>query len=371
MSDDKELDTHDLLYIDSDFLAENDGSSYVASTMLSRIFVPSQKVPREILQRYRDEESVQKQLLAEEPIADVRISPPYWSKGANRREFDTLHVEIFGAICLTGDRHCLDCIIAHGGLIHNSGEKQLTLRQAAELCGLDVDWSRYNDQSRIDKPLLNSGVYFHVQVSTLLKAMGLTAAKKNRQALIPRIKRLALMHLMLSFEKEGLKIPNRSRMLTLIDKDYHLLLNRNLIRNPAGLSDDTFTDLIICVNDFYISSLREDGQISRERFLNDYPYLVGPGQFEDFAKYLDSHTRNYLHGKFLSDLIYTYYNEKIETYGMNIYEKVSLMIEQSLLKKSELITHFELILQPDVNQKKRIKGQDYRLMWIPKLEKRV
>ncbi|MCO4320001.1 hypothetical protein [Aliidiomarina quisquiliarum] len=371
MSDSTNEDTYNLLYIDSDFLAENDGSSYVASTMLSRIFVPSQKVPKEILQRYRDEESVQRQLLAQEPIADIRISPPYWSKGANKREFDTLYVEIFGAICLTGDRHCLDCIIAHGGLIHNPTDRQLTLRQAAELCGLDVDWSRYNDQSRIDKPLLNSGVYFHVQVSTLLKAMGLAPVKKNRQALLPKLQRLALMHLLLSFESEGIKIPNRGRILTLVDKEYHLLLNKNLIRNQNSLSDDTFTDLIICVNDFYISSLSEDGQISRERFLNEYPYLIGQGQFEDFAKYLDSHTRNYLHGKFLSDLIYSYYNEKIDTYGMNIYEKVALMIEQSLVKKSELLTHFELLLKPDLNPKKRIKGQDYRLMWLPKLERKL
>lgn len=370
MTNNKAKDPYELLYIDSDFLAENDGGSYVASTMLSRIFIPAQRVPRYILEKYSDETNIQRLLLAEAPITDVRISPPYWSKGTNRREFDTLHVEIYGSICLAGDRHCLDSIIAHGGLIHNPKDTPITLRQAAELCELDIDWSMYNDQSEIDQPLSNKGVYFHIQISTLLKAMGLKAGKTNREGLLPRLRRLSIMHLMLSFEKDGEKIPNRSRVMTLIDKDYHFLLNKKLINNPETIKADTFTDIIVCVNDFYVSSLREDGHISRERFLNDYPHLIGPGQFQDFAKSLDSHTRKYLHGKFLSDMIHTYFHEKIEFYGINIHERTSLMIEQCLIKRGELINHFELILKPDDNPKKRIKGQDYRLMWLPILEGR-
>lgn len=361
---------NEVMYIDPAFLAENDGGSYVASTMFSRIFVPAQKVPREILHKYRDDESIQRQLLAEEAIASISIQQPFWSKGTNKREFDTVNVDVFGAICLTGDRHCLDSIIAHGGLIYSEPDQPLTLRQAAEACQLDVDWSRYSDQSEIDKPLLNQGVYFHIQVAPLLKAMGLTSGKANRLSLLSRLKRLSLMTLELSFESEGKRIPHRAKRFSLIDKNYHLLLNRNVIRNHAGISDDTFTDLIISVSNFYVSSLREDGQISRERFLNDYPHLLGRGGLEDLFKYFDSHTRRYIHGKFLGDLIAAYYREKIDTYGVNLFEKTSLLMNQVVDRQHKLKKHFQFVLTPDDNPNSRYRGQDYRVYWLPKLEGR-
>lgn len=362
-------DDDELLVFDAEFLAEEDGGAYVASTMFSAIFIPGHRVPKEILDPMTNsQEELERQLLAEIPLYTARIAKPYWAKGANQRDFDAINVSIYGSICLTGDRHALDSIIANGSLIYNPNDTPITLRQATDLCNLEVDWDFFNDQSEIDRPLRNRTVYFHVQASALLKSMGLKPTKPNKKTLIQKLNRLALMTLELTFEKDGVTIPNRSKRLSLIDKDFHLLLNRNVIRNQSGITHDTFTDILIGVNNFYLSSLNSDGSISRTRFLNDYPNLLGIAGQEDFFKHIDSNRKFFYHGRFLSDVIYEYFEQKMSLFGMNLYNKTSALYNQVIKMQPKLKRHCGFIIKPEHNPNKRIKGQDYRIYYLEKME---
>lgn len=356
----------DLDYIDADFLAEEAGGEYVASTMFDSIFIPSKRMPDEMAREMSENvEKLEKQILAEIPLFQTTIEQPYWAKGQNKREFDRVNCDIYGAICLADDRHLLDCIVAHGGLINRAD--RYTLRQAAELCNLEPIWDVFPDQSVIDRPLLNRGVYFVIDFTTLCQAMGIKNTKANRKVIVSRLNRLSIMQLFLTFSKDGKLIENRSTKVRLVDKDFHCLLDPTGIRNKNSIKEDTITHLIVNISMFYVKSLTDEGQISRKRFLNDYRYLNGNNSIVDFCKFVDSHTREYVHNKFLSELVINYYDRKMSMFGMNQSHKITTTIAMIVDMQRELERHFSLILKREDNPRSRVKCQDYKVLHIPLL----
>ncbi len=356
-------------YFDSEFLAEVRPEKFVASTMFDSIFVPSKRLPRSMVESVRESDNLEDLLLANAPLQQARIERPYWTKGKNIREFDSVICEIYGSMCLADDRHLLDTIIAHGGMVNNASK--YTLRQFAELAGIEVDWTVFPDQGSIDTALKNHGIYFHVTFNDVCNAMGLKNTKVNRANLLKRLHRLSVMQLILNFEKNGLRLENKARKITLVDRDFYALLVRSGIRNKKSITSETVTDILVNVSSYYVKTLEGDGQISRDRFLNEYQHLNGPHSIVDFFKYIDKHKRSYIHGKYLSQLVYDYYGNKMTMFDMNVNHKISTLVNLMLERQDVLKDCYNLILKKETDSR-YLKGnkEDWLLYYIPILDEK-
>lgn len=360
-----------VVYHSQESLAKNDFDRPVVSSMLNNIFIVGNRIPIAILREMADDfDKLEKQITAQLPLnqATIKIEKPYWKKGQNVRDFDAVHLDIFGSLCTSMDRHCLDCIVAWGSLIE--GAHNLTLRQLCEnYIDLDVDWDKVEDQSVIDRKLLNRGVYFHCKVNdVLVKGMGVKATQKSRALVLERLRRLSIMTLFMSFLKDGKPIPNRASKVNLVDRDYFPLLDMRKIKNKNNVADDTYTDLIVNVSGFYLKSLETEGHISRKRFLNTYPELNGKHSVVDYWKFMDSHKREYFHERWLSEIVLQYLDDKVTLFGINVMLKVRQIMAEVLKQRTKLKEDYSFIAKPEDNPNRRIREQDYKLYYIPKLE---
>lgn len=339
MSDDKGIDVLD--FIPNEFLTEVKGDQPVSSSMFDAIFIAHNRVPKELVDRIASNpELIEQLLLSEVPIFATELSKPYWKEGS--RGFDSLDVEIYGTICLADDRHMLDVIVAHGNLITNADK--YTLREVCESLDLrNVAWERLPADA-IDAPMLNKGVYFHIEFNEILKAMGLSSQKKNKEKLLERLRRLSIMHLSVTPKLKGKRQDERTRAFSIIDKDFFVVLDKAKIANGI-FTDDTVTDLIVNVHSYYWQTLERDGSISRKRLKTHYKYLVGKNAIEDCYKWLDTNKRSHIHGKRLDDIVDRYLQNKISLFGINYSKKRSSLISQLIEERSKLLDHFNLILK--------------------------
>lgn len=356
----------ELDYIDSDFLADVQSEQLVASTMFDSVFIPSKRIPKSMLKDIVSHDNLEQHLLANLPLQQTKITQPYWSKGRNPRAFDSVICEVYGSICLADDRHLLDTIIAHGSMINNA--HTYTLRQFAELAKLEVTWGNLPDQSMIDAPLKNHGVYFHIPFSTVCKATGLKNTKSNRDTMCQRLRRLSIMQLILNFEKDGARLNNRMTKISLVDKDFQCLLVPSRVKNKKSITEDTVTDLLVNVSSHYLKTLKEDGQISRKRFLNEYRHLNGPHSLVDFFKFIDRHKREYIHQKLLSVVVSDYYKSKMSMFGMNLRYKISNTMELVVNKQDELQECYNFVLKREMDTKKTKNKEDWVFLYLPAID---
>jgi hypothetical protein len=349
----KEIDERD--FISNDFLLEVKGEQPVSSSMLDAVFLSSNRIPKAILERIKEEDgAAEKALMLEDSLLQTFIEKPYW-KG--KRGFQRLLVEIFGTVCLADDRHLLDVIISHGHMINDA--HKYTLRQIAEGSGLkDVDWDIYKNQTRIDQCMHNTGVYFHVGIKAVANAMKVKLHKSFRDRTIIRLRRLRNMELKITPEDNGRLLHNKANEIHLLGHDYHLLLDKSQMKG-GDYNSDTYTDIIVNVDNFYVKSLTEDGVISRKRMQSHYPFLVGKNNIEDFYKSLDTHKRTYIHNKYLSDLVMGYLNGKIAMFGVNKTYKQEQLFNQLVEDKNKLYTHFNFRLRKVVRDNPIGKKIDY------------
>lgn len=357
--DNNELDVYDFIF--NDFLTQSKGEQLVSSSMFNKIFIMGNRVPKELIDQIAESpQKIEDVLTANVPLFQTSITKRYWV--TQDRGFDRINVDIYGAICLADDRHLLDCLIAHGNIIN--GAEKYTLRQVAEGCGLkDVAWE-YTDQSFIDKRMLNRGIYFHISVKDLFKALGLKAAKKNRETILKRLKRLSIMKLVLSPVNRDTILTQGKSGFSFVDEKFFPLLDKTKIRNRV-FSPDTYTDLVVNVSGYYVQSLKKDGAISRKRLKNHYVDLVGKNCIEDFYKSIEEHKREFLHGKKLSEFINAYIDNKMSLFGINRNHKYRQIMQQIVEGEQKLINHFNMTLEPIEDQKNRVN--DYRIIYLGKM----
>lgn len=330
-------------FVPNSFLADVKGNDLVSSSMLEKIFIPSRNVPKALIDKIvSSPEHVQRVLLAQEPLYTTYIDKPYWK--SNERPYDRIHVDIFGAVCLARDRTLLDNIVAFGNVVTNAN--QYTLRQVVEGLQLEgVNWEYFTPADQIDKPLLNRGIYFHVPFSTLTAAMDVTNSKKNREQMLTQLHRLSVMHLTLTPSQAGEPIGSQAVNFSLIDKSIFTILDESKVRNKKDIKPDTSTDLIVNVSSYYLKTLKDDGHISRKRMQEHYPTLAGPNNIEDFYKSIDSHKRAFINGKYLSDVVHMYFNNKMSWFGINVSYKKKVMYKQMVQDRNKLLKSFNLILK--------------------------
>ena len=342
-TDIEEIDELDV--IPNAFLTEVKGDTAVSSSMFERIFLPSARIPKEIIDRVvSSPEAVRKMMLADEPLYQTVIEKPYWKSQEEERGFSRIDVDIFGSVCLADDRHLLDCIIAHGSLINDA--HKYTLRQIASYPMLnmtDIVWDYVGNQDAIDQRLLNRGVYFHVAFDDLCRSMGVRNQKKTRKNMIKRLQRLSIMHLRLIPVYRGEQVTAKSVPVQFVDREFWTLCDAAKVRNNQHNSE-TETDLIVNISDYYYRSLEKDGVISRKRLKNHYIHLTGKNNIEDLYKYLDTHKRQFLNNKMLSKMIMDYLDNKMSLFGINRFHKHEALFKQLVENRIALAEHFNIIL---------------------------
>ena len=309
------------------------GDVPVVSNALDQVFVLGNRIPREILDLMADADYAEQTLLLNEPLISDYVSKPFWK---NKR----LLIEVLGTVCLTMDRTLLDTIIAHGTLINKAD--QYTLRQICEheeLGMKNIDWDAYKNQSRIDAFLANSGIYFHVPMSVVAKAMNRQLQKSFRKSIMDRLRRLRNMELRLTPEIDGELLTHKTNGIHLLGNDYHAILDVSKMKNGA-YNHETYTDLVVNIDETYLRSIEEDGNITRKRVKHAYPHLVGPNSIEDFYRLLDSHKRSFIHDKSLSGLVVNYFDSKLGSYGINRSYKLKKIYNQVISDKQKLWDHF-------------------------------
>lgn len=351
---------NELDFVHNDFLTEFKGDQPVSSTMFDKIFIMGNRVPKELISNIvSSPEKVEQMMLASTPLYQTQIEKPYWT--SKSRGFSSINVDIYGAVCLADDRHLLDVIIAHGNLLLDASK--YTLRQVADVIGLkDVMWD-WVPQDAIDRPLVNRGVFFHISFNDICKGMGLVPQKQTRFKIIERLRRLSIMHLSLTPVLDGHAMHEKTYALSLIDREFYTLLDKSKIRNGV-FTEDTQTDLIVSISEYYMRSLGNDGMISRKRLKNHYVELVGKNSIEDFYKFIDSHKREYMHGKTLSFLLDQYFDNKMTTFGINRRYKKKQLFDQLVEDKEKLLVHFNFILRKESEQ-----SSDYILLYTESLKK--
>jgi hypothetical protein len=351
---------NELDFLHNDFLTEVKGNQPVSSSMFDKIFIMGNRVPKELVSSIvSSPDKLEQMMLAATPLYQTVIEKPYWNNKS--RGFNSINVDIYGAVCLADDRHLLDVIIAHGNMINDASK--YTLRQVAEGVGLkDVVWDRV-PQDAIDRPLVNRGVFFHISFNDICKGMRLLPQKQNRAKIIERLRRLSVMHLSLTPVLDGHPIYERTAALSLIDKEFYTLLDTSKIRNGV-FTEDTQTDLIVSISEYYMKSLGNDGMISRKRLKNHYVELVGKNSIEDFYKFIDSHKREFIHGKSLSFLLDQYFDNKMTTFGINRRHKKKQLFDQLVEDKQKLLDHFNFILRKENDQ-----STEYVLLYSESLKK--
>jgi len=344
----------DVDFISNQFLREVKGEQAVSSTMFDKIFINSKTIPRQLIDAFASNpEDVEKLLTASMPIWQTDIQKPYWK--TQHRGYDKINVDIFGAVCLAADRHLLDVIIAHGTLINNA--EKYSLRQVSQGIEdlIDVDWSLVSSEL-IDRKLLNRGVYFHITFSDICRALNIKPLKKNRALILKRLHRLSIMTLTLTPSLEGNEDRSQSINVSLIDKDIITLLDRGKPRS-SQFNNETRTDLIVNISSYYVQTLSKDGSISRKRLIKNYRQLTGRNSIEDVYKNLDTHQREYIHGKRLSWFVTQYLDNKMGSFGVNQSFKTQEIFNQIVEDKEKLATHFNLMLRKTESESG--KGSDY------------
>jgi hypothetical protein len=361
-------------FISNEFLTEVKGDQPVSSSMLDKIFLPLNRLPKELLAEIAGSPEIAAQmLLAERPIFRTFIEKPYWVTQEKERGFSRINVDIYGSVALADDRHLLDMVIGRGNLILEASN--YTLRQVAQGIsnrglGLDdVEWDNLPNQDNIDRPLLNRGIYYHISFKELCIGMGVKNLKKTRFGILDKLRRLSIMHLQLTPVKGGVEQNNKRTAFSLVSKEIIPLLDKASVRN-GQYSVDTHTDLIVNISEYYASSLERDGIISRRRLKNNYVHLTGKNNIEDFYKSaIDTNKREFMHGKYLSDCILQYYENKMGTFGVNKSFKYRQLFNQVVDDKLKIREHFNLILRK-INHKNSLnKEQDYVFLYLETLKK--
>ncbi|MCP4802464.1 MAG: hypothetical protein GY891_06340 [Bacteroidetes bacterium] len=336
-------------YFPAEVVNEAFGTRPSTTTLMDCIFLPG-RIPRDLVAKISgDQVKLEQQLLAQKPLLSSSLSKPYWKKGANKREFDTVRIDVYSSVCLADDRHLLEGIVSVGGMyVDLSG---LTLRQAIELAQIKVQVDRLSHQYQnlLDTKMF-SGVYdyFLCDFTTLFEFLNLKNQKANKTTVMTRLQRLSQMLLVLDYEKDGKALSHYHTRMKLVDNNYIPLLVLDGIKNKASIKSDTITHLIIGVHKTFTASLRQEGAISRKRFLKVYPQLTGKHAVTDFCKYIDAHKREYVHGKYLSQLIKDYYENKVRVSKQHFTRHINNTMAEVLLKKDILLRDFRLLLQEKI-----------------------
>ena len=338
-------------YFPAEVVSEAFGSRPATTTLMDCIFLPG-RIPRDLVSKISgDKIQLEQQLLAQKPLLSKREAKPYWKKGSNKREFDAVQLDVYSAVCLADDRHLLEGIVSVGGMyVDLSG---LTLRQAIEMAQVNASLESMPLQHKnlLDTKIF-SGVfdYFLCDFSKLFEFLDLKNQKANKTTTLNRLVRLSQMLLVLDYEKDGKVLPQYHTRMRLVDHNYIPFLVPEGIKNKGSIKPDTITHIIVGVHKTFTASLRQEGAISRKRFLKVYPQLAGKHSVTDFCKYLDAHKRSYVHGKYLSQLVADYYRNKVRVSKQHLSRHINNTMNEVIEKKEVLLRDFNLLLQDQARE---------------------
>ncbi|WP_076415091.1 hypothetical protein [Shewanella sp. UCD-KL12] len=353
----------DTIYINSDDIIEYSGQKNVSSRVFNPFFCINKRVPKCLMDKIKsqDVDDLEKIIFGESPLLSKKIELAYWDK-SETIDFDEMRVDLYGSVGLADDRSVLDGIIAKGDQIVTKGK---TIRLGDVFEFLDIDVSDIYTKQQLSKPLLNRGTYYHITTSDLFKHLNMELQTKNRKMIRTRIDRLSKMLFRITKFREGIELPNPENRQFIYPEEQYFILDKNKLKNKNNFTADTYTNILVCVNDDYVKDLDSDGFLTRTRLLQVYHDFNSINGLPDFLKYLDSNKRSFIHTKKLSWLIDRYLGSKTEEsmQGLNLYHTKKKLTDVIIKNAPKIFEHFQLRLEVLINDDS--KKVDYQFFHAP------
>ena len=354
--------SEDKNYISSEDALMYDGRKYVVSRIFNSFFGITKSVPKGLLDllREHDETALEELIFGERPLMTESISHPLW-KESDDFEFDKIEIQLFGTLGLIDDRAILDAIIAIGNQL-NTKINPVQFKDFIHYMDMDVK-GQYSERE-LSKTLLNRGTYYHISVPKLFEHLSKKLQTKSRELLKTRIERLSKMLFVLKKFKNDVALPKVEQINFIYPEEVYFILDHNKLKNKHNYTPDTFTDILVCVNDQYVDDLDSGlGFLSRERLEDIYPKYNSINGLSDFLRFIDQNKRSFIHTKKLSWLIDKYFDSKnAQTMsGLNISHVKRQLTEKFLLKAQHIEDDFNFTIRMLV--KDNSKKVDYQLFY--------
>ena len=329
--------SEDKNYISSEDALMYDGRKYVVSRIFNSFFGITKSVPKglvDLLQEH-NETALEELIYGDRPLMTETIAHPLW-KSSEKFDFDKIEIQLFGSLGLIDDRAILDAIVAIGNQL-NTKINPVQFKDFIDYMDMDVK-GQYSDRE-LRKTLLNRGTYYHIPVPKLFNHLSRDLQTKSRNILKARIERLSKMLFVLKRFKNGIEHPKVEQINFIYPEEVYFILDHNRLKNKTNYTSDTYTDILVCVNDQYVDDLDHGlGFLSRGRLEEIYPKYNSVNGLSDFLRFIDQNKRSFIHTKKLSWLIDKYFDSKNDQtmLGLNI-SHVKRQLTQKFIDKAKNI----------------------------------
>lgn len=369
----EECGSKEIGYIDSQSLLEYDPDSKFSPRMLSPFFLPSKRIPQSYLNEirsYTDEELIDL-LTSEKPLMAKR-EKVYTPEGEIPKPYTEHQVELYGSVALVDDRAVLDAITGMGSMFELD-DPTVDLSDIAYFLEVADIPSKKAGQYEFDlvadalDPSMKPppAVWYHVEVSELLKHLGLTNSNPNKKTLKKRLERLERMVFVQRFyDAKGKEFANHKTFRIIVDNGIIYLNNKKKLKNKK--TAETFTDILVGISENYEFVNEETAFLSRKRLHQVYPEL-NKTSIMDFLKFLDENSRDFFHNKYLSWAVERYYNHHAKNSGNQNLRFLTGKLHKAVVSQAKLLRkHFNFELTPAHGKPTQKRyGLDYQIHYVP------
>ncbi len=354
--------SEDKNYISSEDSAMYDGMKYVTSRIFNSFFGITKSIPKPLLDilTEHNETAIEELIFGERPLMSETVSHPFW-KDSKEYDFDTIEIQLFGSLGLISDRYVLDAIIAIGNQL-NTKVNPVKLEDLVNYLDMDIK-GQYSD-TELEKTLLNRGTYYHIPVAKLFSHLRLKLQTKSRNLMKARIERLSKMLFVLKKFRGGVELPKSEKRNFIYPEEVYFILDHNKLKNKNNYTVDTYTDILVCVNEKYVDDLDSSmGFLSRQRLIDTYPKYNSVTGLSDFLRFIDQNKRTFIHTKKLSWLIDKYFESKNQKsmMGLNISHVKRQLTTRFIDETTNIEKDFNFTIRLLVEQNS--KKVDYQLFY--------
>lgn len=366
-----EVSTKEIGYYHSEELLSLDPDSKFSPRTLSPFFIPSKRIPKsyvDAIRQYSDEE-LTSLLRSEMPLMAKKMT--VYPVGSSA--YHETQIELYGSVALVDDRAVLDAVTGIGSVLDINAKDEITLNDIAFfLENADIPSKKtFNYEIDLAEDALDPNLvlptasWYHIEVSELLKHLGLKNSNPNKKTLKKRLERLERMVFIQRFyDDKGREFSNHKTYRIVVDGGLIYLNNKKKLKHKR--TPETFTDLLVGISENYEAENEENGFLSRKRLHQVYP-ILNKTNIMDFLKFLDENTRDFFHTKYLSWAVERYYDHHPEGFSQQNIRYLTGKLHSAVVNEKQLLKdhfNFELVMTPSKKTQKRY-GIDYQIRYAP------
>ncbi|MBU2896112.1 hypothetical protein [Vibrio hepatarius] len=351
----------EIYYYNDKLLLENLPDETVSPRTISPFFLPSKRVPKRYIDRIRSfsDEEIEKLFHGELPLL-VKRQKVSWETN-KKLPYDEYQQELYGSVAIEDDQTVLDAIIGMGGMLEIGAG--VSLLDVTSSLGLNVNFDE--DVLEPTQTLSHEVSWYHMEVSKLIRHIGIENSTPNKQTIRGRLERISKMVFLQRFYRSGVELSNVRQFRIVADNGVIYLCDEDKLKSKRNRSASTYTDIIVGITSSYRKENEDNGFLSRDRLHKVYPTL-NRSKIMPFLKWLDSNKRKFYHQKYLTWAIKRYLDHHPENATSQNQVHISFELFNNVVNEAGLLTrHFNLRLvkvERD-NLLPRYKGIDFQILY--------